>query len=67
MFAFLYTMESFKCTECSFETKRSDNLKRHLKNVHGVFKSAVVRMKTLGGTGQLGDRPLNASNTGSRR
>ena len=50
-------MDSFKCTECSFETKRSDNLKRHLKNVHGVSKNAVVRMKTSGGTGQLGDRP----------
>ena len=50
-------MESFKCTECSFETKRSDNLKRHLKNVHGVSKSTVVRMKTSGGSGQLWDRP----------
>ena len=50
-------MDSFKCTECSFGTKRSDNLKRHLKHVHGVVKGTVVHMKTSDGPSQLGDRP----------
>ena len=50
-------MVSFKCKECSFATGRSYNLRRHLKNVHGVAKSTVVNMKTSDGTSQLGDRP----------
>ena len=45
------------CTECSFGTKRSDNLKRHLKTIHGVAKSTAIPMKTSDGTSQLGDRP----------
>ena len=35
-------MVSHKCNECSFASKRSDNLKRHLKNVHGIAKKIVV-------------------------
>ena len=50
-------MVSFKCKECSFATGRSYNLRRHLKNVHGVVKSTGVHMKTSDGTSQLGDRP----------
>ena len=48
-------MYSFKCSECSFTTKRSDNLKRHLKNVHGGGKSTAVHIKTTNTVGQIGD------------
>ena len=44
--AFLYTMVSHKCIECSLVTKRSDNLKRHMKNVHGTAKKTVVPIKS---------------------
>ena len=29
-------MYSFKCSECSYNTKRKFDLKRHLENIHGV-------------------------------
>ena len=35
-------MISHKCSECSLVTKRSDNLKRHMKNVHGIIKEDNV-------------------------
>ena len=50
-------MDSFNCSECLFSSKRSDNLKRHLKNVHGVAKNkTVVPIKSSVGSSQLGDR-----------
>ena len=35
-------MDSLECSERLFATKRSDNSKRHLKNVHGVGKNTIV-------------------------
>ena len=34
-------MDSFKCSLCPVVTKRSDNLKRHFKNVHGAAKNST--------------------------
>ena len=35
-------MASFKCTECSLATKRSYNLRRHLRDVHGICANTPV-------------------------
>ena len=48
-------MDSFTCSTCLFATKRLDNLKRHLKNVHGVARNTVVPIKSIYDTSQLGD------------
>ena len=46
-----------KCSECSFATNRSDNLKRHSKNVHGGrVNNKVVPTKSSVVTSQLGVR-----------
>ena len=34
---FLYTMDSFKCSKCSYNTIRNYDLTRHLKRVHGIY------------------------------
>ena len=44
----------FKCSICSLAMKRSDNLKRHLKNVHGIPNNTVVPVKLQVGSSQLG-------------
>ena len=44
-------MNQFKCSECLFVTKRSDNLRRHLKNVHSISGN-IVPIKEVS---QLGD------------
>ena len=36
-------MASYKCNECSFVTKRFDNLKRHVLNVHNSNKNIIVK------------------------
>ena len=36
-------MASFKCSECSLGTKRSYNLKRHLRDVHGICANTPVK------------------------
>ena len=47
-------MVSHKCSECLFDTNRSDNLKRHLKNVHGGrVNNTVVPTKSSVVTSQL--------------
>ena len=35
-------MASFKCSECSLATKRSHNLRRHLRDVHGICTNTPV-------------------------
>ena len=35
-------MASFKCSECSLSTKRSYNLRRHLRDVHGICANTPV-------------------------
>ena len=35
-------MASFKCSECSLATKRSYNLRRHLRDVHGICANTPV-------------------------
>ena len=35
-------MASFKCSECSLSTKRSYNLRRHLRDVHGICVNTPV-------------------------
>ena len=34
---FLYTINSFKCNKCSYNTIRNYDLTRYLKKVHGVY------------------------------
>ena len=34
---FLYTMNSFKCSKCLYNTTRNYDLTRHLKGVHGIY------------------------------
>ena len=46
-------MVSFKCRECSFATERSYNLRRHMKNKHGVAKNTVVPTKSSVVTSQV--------------
>ena len=36
-------MASCKCGECSFATKRSYNLRRHLKDVHGNYANTSFK------------------------
>ena len=48
-------MVSHKCSECSLVTKRSDNLKRHLKNVHGIAKNKVPHINPSNAVRHLGD------------
>ena len=48
-------MVSHKCSECSLVTKRSDNLKRHMKNVHGAAKKTVVPINPSSAVRHLGD------------
>ena len=48
-------MNSFKCGECLFATKRSDNLRRHLKNVHNIDKNKAVCIKSSDRISDLGD------------
>ena len=48
-------MVSFKCKECLNETKRSYNLRRHLKNKHKVAKNAVVPINPTNAVRHLGD------------
>ena len=57
-------MVSHKCSECVYYTKRKFDLKRHLKNVHGVAKNVVAPIKSSVVTSQLCDR-LPRSQSGS--
>ena len=36
-------MNSFKCSECSYNTIRNHDLTRHLKNVHGIYVNTSVK------------------------
>ena len=36
-------MNSFKCSECSYNTIRNYDLTRHLKNVHGIYVNTAVK------------------------
>ena len=36
-------MASFECSKCSLATKRSYNLRRHLKDVHGIYANTFVK------------------------
>ena len=44
-----------KCTECSFATERSYNLRRHLKNKHNVAKNTGGPIKSSNAVRHLGD------------
>ena len=62
-------MYSFKCGECLFATKRSDNLRRHLKNVHGIDENKAVSTKSTFVSSHLGDgltryQPMSESENG---
>ena len=48
-------MVSHKCSECSFVTKRSDNSKQHLKNVHDTAKKTIAPIKSSNEVRHLGD------------
>ena len=48
-------MVSHKCNECVYCTKRKFDLKRHMKNVHGVAKNTGVPIKSSDAIRQLGD------------
>ena len=63
-------MYSFKCGQYSFATKRSDNLRRHLKNFHGIDKSKAVSTKSTfvsshSGYGITRYQPMTESENGS--
>ena len=62
-------MYSFKCGECLFATKRSYNLRRHSKNVHGIDKSKAVSTKSTFVSSHSGDgitryEPMTESENG---
>ena len=40
---FPYTMNSFKCSECLYNTIRNHDLTSHLKNVHGIYVNTSVK------------------------
>ena len=48
-------MVSHKCSECVYYTNRKFDLKRHLKNVHGVAKNTVVPINPSNVVRHLGD------------